>query len=101
MANYVVDGNVSQAGYEQLTVSSTPKALTAGVYDTASCAVIRVSGDIRYILDSTSVTISASNGMPWNATDGDLVIPMDDLSKFRMIRVDGSNVTADCLYLYR
>jgi len=107
MAQYVVDGAVSMIGYEQLTVSTTALGFTEAKYTksngAANVAVIRVSADIRYTLDNanTDLTLSASVGMTWASTDGDLVIPMDDLSKFRMIRIGGSDVTADCLYLSR
>ncbi len=103
MSLEVVDGLVTMEGYEQLTVSNTALGLTSAKYRKANVAVIRVSADIRYTLDNTNadLTLSASVGMTWASTDGDLVIPLADLSTFRMIRVGASDVTADCLYVIR
>lgn len=103
MSQEVVDGLVSMKGYEQITVTTSANAtLNSAKFRNATCAVIRVSGSIRYTLDSDNadLTLSTSVGMPWDGTDGDLVVPIQDLSKFAM-RAVSANVTADCLYIIR
>lgn len=107
MSQYVVDGNVQMVGYEVLTISNSAIGFTEAKYSktgkTANTAVVNFNGPIRYTLDNTNTDLVLSDtvGMYWDSSSGDLVIPMEDLSKVRFIRVDSTDVEAHCLYILR
>lgn len=92
MAGFDMDTLRVPLGFEQLTVSSTSKALTATVYDVldgdgvADLAVISVETDaIRYRCDGVAPT--ASVGMPQAANSTFTVYGVLSVRKLRMIRV--------------
>lgn len=105
MSTYVANGPVQMIGYEDLTISTTAVGFTEAKYNksngSANTVWIRVSADVRMTLnsDNTDLTLSSSSGITIKSTDPLFELVMDDLSKVKFIRVGGTDVTANIMYL--
>jgi len=86
---------------EQITVSYTPKTLTAGSYAGASSAILYVeTNDIRVTLDGATVPTSAGVGLliKKDTLYTDLLTSMSAIKNFKAVRNSASDAKITVSY---